>query len=144
MEGCYCPAFRLTATSIIHHKRAHPCLRPPTRQPIQTKECAVDVVAGALEGYNGTILCYGQTGAGKTFTMTGDRSSYQQRGLIPRTIAALMAALRAEQGLASWRLRVSYLEVCCCRVWSVVGWGGSGFVCDVYCLIMVTRALVKR
>jgi hypothetical protein len=43
--------------------------------------------------------------------MTGDRSTYAERGLIPRVVGALMAALRAEQGLASWQLRVSYLEV---------------------------------
>ncbi|GBF93731.1 kinesin [Raphidocelis subcapitata] len=75
------------------------------------EECGADVVQGALEGYNGTILCYGQTGAGKTYTMTGDRAAYAERGLIPRVVSALMAALRAEQGLASWQLRVSYLEI---------------------------------
>lgn len=37
----------------------------------------------------GTILCYGQTGAGKTFTMTGATENYQQRGLIPRAIQQL-------------------------------------------------------
>ena len=30
---------------------------------------ARSVVAGALEGYNGTIFAYGQTGSGKTFTV---------------------------------------------------------------------------
>jgi hypothetical protein len=25
---------------------------------------AVEVVQGALQGYNGTVMCYGQTGAG--------------------------------------------------------------------------------
>ncbi|KAI8477017.1 MAG: P-loop containing nucleoside triphosphate hydrolase protein [Monoraphidium minutum] len=68
--------------------------------------CALDVVQGAMEGYNGTILCYGQTGAGKTFTMTGDRSAYARRGLIPRAISALMAQLRGDQGLAAWQLRI--------------------------------------
>jgi len=33
--------------------------------------CAKDIVTNTVEGYNGTILCYGQTGAGKTFTMSG-------------------------------------------------------------------------
>jgi kinesin family protein 6/9 len=31
---------------------------------------ARSVVAGALEGYNGTIFAYGQTGSGKTFTVS--------------------------------------------------------------------------
>jgi len=33
--------------------------------------CAKDIVTNTVEGYNGTILCYGQTGAGKTFSMSG-------------------------------------------------------------------------
>jgi kinesin family protein 6/9 len=28
-------------------------------------------VKSVVEGYNGTVLVYGQTGAGKTFTMSG-------------------------------------------------------------------------
>ncbi|MBD0865943.1 MAG: hypothetical protein GDA36_10270 [Rhodobacteraceae bacterium] len=32
-------------------------------------------------------MAYGQTGAGKTFTMAGDTSNYRLRGIIPRTIA---------------------------------------------------------
>ena len=37
----------------------------------------------------GTLLCYGQTGAGKTFTMAGATENYRHRGIIPRSIAAL-------------------------------------------------------
>lgn len=47
---------------------------------------AKDIITSALEGYSGCILCYGQTGAGKTFTMTGS-SDFSNRGLIPRTIS---------------------------------------------------------
>lgn len=36
--------------------------------------------------YAGTIMCCGQTGAGKTYTMTGANESYKQRGVIPRAI----------------------------------------------------------
>jgi len=37
----------------------------------------------------GTIMAYGQTGAGKTFTMTGATENYQQRGIIPRALSQL-------------------------------------------------------
>ncbi|KAF4089757.1 hypothetical protein AMELA_G00069680 [Ameiurus melas] len=50
------------------------------------RQVAHSVVLGALEGYNGTVMCFGQTGAGKTFTMTGASESYKQRGIIPRAI----------------------------------------------------------
>jgi len=41
----------------------------------------------------GTMMCYGQTGAGKTFTMTGSTESYQNRGIIPRAISQLFKEL---------------------------------------------------
>ena len=42
-------------------------------------------VDASLEGFNSCIFAYGQTGAGKTYTLTGGQT-YSQRGLIPRTI----------------------------------------------------------
>ena len=45
----------------------------------------------------GTILCYGQTGAGKTHTMTGFAESYQNRGVIPRTLQHLYQEINARQ-----------------------------------------------
>lgn len=50
-------------------------------------------------------------GAGKTFTMSGNTGSYEQRGLIPRTLAALLSSLRSAPGLSSWSMCLSYLEV---------------------------------
>ena len=48
--------------------------------------CARDIVRSVLEGFNGTVLVYGQTGAGKTFTMNGSTQNYKYRGVIPRAI----------------------------------------------------------
>uniref|UniRef100_A0A671MBB8 Kinesin-like protein n=1 Tax=Sinocyclocheilus anshuiensis TaxID=1608454 RepID=A0A671MBB8_9TELE len=47
---------------------------------------ARSVVLGAFAGYNGTIMCFGQTGAGKTYTMTGAAETYKHRGIIPRAL----------------------------------------------------------
>ncbi|XP_062459880.1 kinesin-like protein KIF9 isoform X2 [Pezoporus occidentalis] len=47
---------------------------------------AKKLVSEALIGYNGTIMCYGQTGAGKTYTMMGATADYKHRGIIPRAI----------------------------------------------------------
>ena len=38
------------------------------------------IVDNVLEGYNGTIFTYGQTGTGKTFTMEGCRSQPELKG----------------------------------------------------------------
>jgi kinesin family protein 6/9 len=55
-------------------------------------------------------MAYGQTGAGKTFTMTGSASSYAQRGLVPRAVSDLYARLAAKHGTVGV-VRVSYAEI---------------------------------
>ena len=72
--------------------------------------CCKDIVSTALEGYSGTCLCYGQTGAGKTFTMTGSTTDYRYRGLIPRAIHMLYSQI-SERYEKEIIVRVSYLEI---------------------------------
>jgi kinesin family protein 6/9 len=36
---------------------------------------ANELVQSVVRGYNGTIMCYGQTGAGKTYSMLGLKNS---------------------------------------------------------------------
>jgi kinesin family protein 3/17 len=49
---------------------------------------ARQAVMSVLEGYNATILAYGQTGTGKTHTMEGFKYSAgdPQRGIVPRSM----------------------------------------------------------
>lgn len=49
---------------------------------------AKSAVCSVLEGYNATILAYGQTGTGKTHTMEGFKYSGgdPHRGIIPRSM----------------------------------------------------------
>eukprot|EP01006_Ploeotia_vitrea_P033383 TRINITY_DN65487_c10_g5_i2.p1 TRINITY_DN65487_c10_g5~~TRINITY_DN65487_c10_g5_i2.p1 ORF type:complete len:851 (+),score=535.62 TRINITY_DN65487_c10_g5_i2:178-2730(+) len=71
---------------------------------------AVDILEGVIQGYNGTILAYGQTGAGKTFTMCGGAQSYKYRGLIPRSIHYLFNHINNHPE-NDYTVRVSYLEI---------------------------------
>ncbi|KAG2446184.1 hypothetical protein HXX76_000777 [Chlamydomonas incerta] len=71
---------------------------------------AADVVRGALEGFNGTIMCYGQTGAGKTYTMSGGKQSFKQRGVIPRALGHLFTEVKAMPDREA-RISVQYLEI---------------------------------
>jgi len=47
--------------------------------------CALPIVNSVLEGYNGTIFAYGQTGTGKTHTMEGKSEPKELMGIIPRS-----------------------------------------------------------
>ena len=49
--------------------------------------CAQEIVTRLMDGYNGTILAYGETGSGKTHTVTGPIENYRLRGIIPRAIS---------------------------------------------------------
>ncbi len=55
-------------------------------------------------------MCYGQTGAGKTFTMVGSSQNFKYRGLIPRSISQLFQEVgsRFDQAIT---VRVSYVEI---------------------------------
>lgn len=46
----------------------------------------LDVTEMCFEMFAGTIMCYGQTGAGKTYTMTGATENYRHRGILPRAL----------------------------------------------------------
>jgi kinesin family protein 3/17 len=49
------------------------------------EHCAADIIANVLEGYNGTIFAYGQTGTGKTHTMSGNERCEIEKGIMPRS-----------------------------------------------------------
>jgi len=69
-----------------------------------------ELVTSVVQGYNGTIMCYGQTGAGKTFTMTGSSTEYKYRGIVPRAIAQVYHEIAAKFDQAI-TIRVSYIEI---------------------------------
>ena len=51
------------------------------------------LLLSALDGYNVAILCYGTTGAGKSFTLIGDDGDasdpYERLGILPRAVVEL-------------------------------------------------------
>ncbi|XP_070601259.1 kinesin-like protein KIF21B isoform X1 [Erythrolamprus reginae] len=65
--------------------------------------CVSKLIEGCFEGYNATVLAYGQTGAGKTYTMgTGFEmnSAEEEQGIIPRAIAHLFNGIQAHKQAA--------------------------------------------
>eukprot|EP00586_Coscinodiscus_wailesii_P019652 CAMPEP_0172509800 /NCGR_PEP_ID=MMETSP1066-20121228/223244_1 /TAXON_ID=671091 /ORGANISM="Coscinodiscus wailesii, Strain CCMP2513" /LENGTH=153 /DNA_ID=CAMNT_0013288463 /DNA_START=88 /DNA_END=546 /DNA_ORIENTATION=- len=47
------------------------CFGPSVTQAEVYDACVSDIVKGVCDGYNGTVLAYGRTGGGKTYTMRG-------------------------------------------------------------------------
>lgn len=69
------------------------------------------IVDAVLEGYNGTVFAYGQTGTGKTFTMEGIRDVPELRGIIPNSFAHIFGHIKDAEGNQKFLVRVSYLEI---------------------------------
>ncbi|KAJ0404940.1 hypothetical protein P43SY_005939 [Pythium insidiosum] len=83
---------------------------------------AFDIVQDALEGFNGTILAYGQTSTGKTHTMLGqdDALDGDQRGIVPRAFEDIFD--RAERARTTTKTTVvlSYVQIYCERVFDLL------------------------
>ncbi len=62
-----------------------------------------------MEGYNGTIFAYGQTGTGKTFTMEGAESE-EMKGIIPRTIDWIFNRIKNYSD-RQFLVRASFVEI---------------------------------
>jgi hypothetical protein len=62
-----------------------------------------------MQGYNGTIFAYGQTGTGKTFTMEGG-SSPESKGIIPRTIEWIFDAIKKMTD-QQFLVQASFIEI---------------------------------
>lgn len=74
-------------------------------------ESAFSLVESVLEGYNGTIFAYGQTGCGKTHTMVGYDAAEAERGIIPRSFHHIFGCIDAATEGKKFLVRCSYLEI---------------------------------
>jgi kinesin family protein 11 len=68
------------------------------------------IVTEALAGFNSSILAYGRTGSGKTYTMEGDVVSTRHAGIIPRAVKMIFDHF--ESCGTDFSLLVSHLEIC--------------------------------
>lgn len=70
------------------------------------------IVTSVLNGYNGTILAYGQTSSGKTHTMLGeDLDNVEQRGVIPRMVCGFFDKIAEQPEDIEFSMKVSFVEI---------------------------------
>lgn len=74
-------------------------------------ESAFPLVESVLEGYNGTIFAYGQTGCGKTHTMMGSYESEETQGIIPKAFNHIFGCIDSAEDGKKFLVRCSYLEI---------------------------------
>jgi len=67
-----------------------------------------DLIRSAFDGYNVALLAYGQTGAGKTFTMHGAPGA---EGTAPRAVEEIFRVVDAGRGRFEYTVLASMLEL---------------------------------
>ncbi|XP_033894313.3 kinesin-like protein KIF1A isoform X19 [Acipenser ruthenus] len=81
------------------------------------RDIGEEMLQHAFEGYNVCIFAYGQTGAGKSYTMMG-RQEKDQLGIIPLMCEDLFSRINDGNidNSLSYSVEVSYMEIYCERV----------------------------
>ncbi len=88
------------------------------------QDLGIEMLEHSFEGYNVCIFAYGQTGAGKSYTMMG-RNEPEQQGIIPRLCGELFERITSSSPVSSssssrskprYTVEVSYMEIYCERV----------------------------
>eukprot|EP00835_Amoeboradix_gromovi_P002759 NODE_163_length_16507_cov_1.031814.p1 type:complete len:839 gc:universal NODE_163_length_16507_cov_1.031814:902-3418(+) len=89
--------------------------------PMSTKQHEIydechETVEDLFSGYNGTIFVYGQTGAGKSFTMSGVQNDIHLKGLIPRLIERVFDKILESSEDMEFTVGCSFLEIYCEKI----------------------------
>ncbi|EXJ75949.1 kinesin family member 11 [Cladophialophora psammophila CBS 110553] len=87
---------------------------PAADQAIIFDDVVAPILNEMLTGYNCTIFAYGQTGTGKTYTMSGDMTDTlgllsDAAGIIPRVLYSLFQKLEADEVECS--VKCSFIEL---------------------------------
>ncbi|KAL8946861.1 MAG: hypothetical protein Q9222_006795 [Ikaeria aurantiellina] len=87
---------------------------PAADQAMVFEDVVTPLLDEMLQGYNCTIFAYGQTGTGKTYTMSGDMSETMgllsdAAGVIPRVLHSLFTKLESDEAESS--VKCSFIEL---------------------------------
>ncbi|GAB5353188.1 hypothetical protein AAMO2058_000016200 [Amorphochlora amoebiformis] len=84
---------------------------PGTQEEVYL-ETANGLVANVIDGFNGTIFAYGQTGCGKTYSMMGLESPSEQKGIIPRSFDQIFETIDGNEDKSKkYLVRGAFIEI---------------------------------
>lgn len=70
------------------------------------------IIESVLEGFNGTVLAYGQTSSGKTHTMVGpDIEDPHLQGIIPRMVKTVFEKIENASEDIEFTVKISMIEI---------------------------------
>eukprot|EP00760_Papus_ankaliazontas_P010862 PhM_4_TR14544/c0_g1_i1/m.95658/K10396/KIF5; kinesin family member 5 len=115
---------RLTGEQCGHNFTFDYVFRPQDTQRSVFEEVGLPMLNNLFAGYNSTVLVYGQTGAGKTYTMMGPDGgsggvdvASESCGLVPRVVAELFTRIEASRNASGdaaamqYQIGVSFVEI---------------------------------
>ena len=73
------------------------------------EKAAKPIIEAVFQGFNGTVLAYGQTSSGKTYTMSG--YDIGDEGIIPRLIKNLFGTIHNSDDSIEFTVKISYCEI---------------------------------
>jgi kinesin family protein 5 len=85
--------------------------QPSAFQEEVYQKSAKSIVESVMQGYNGTVLAYGQTSSGKTFTMTGVMENPTLMGITPRMVTHLFEFISNSSDQLEFTVKISYCEI---------------------------------
>ena len=91
-----------------HFDRVYDC---ETNKERLYETAIAPMVDEVLQGFNCTVFAYGQTGTGKTHTMTGEMSSPEGSGVIPRAVGHIFRYLNGLGCVNEFTVKCSFLEL---------------------------------
>ncbi|KAL7066873.1 kinesin motor domain-containing protein [Cryptosporidium serpentis] len=96
-----------------------------TTQSYVYKTAAKPIVDQLFKGINGTVLAYGQTSSGKTFTMEGVIGDNEKMGVIPRMVHDVFGMISNAEEHIEFQLKVSICEVYMERIRDLLDTSGT-------------------
>ena len=90
-------------------------LGPEAQQADVFAAAAHSIIEDVTNGYNGCIMCYGQTGTGKTYTLGNDSTegmtmSEQTMGITGRALRQIFDTVRNDSA-SDFQVSISYVQI---------------------------------
>jgi hypothetical protein len=84
-------------------------------QNILMMELGLELQENALQGFNSCLFAYGQTGSGKTYSVLGQPSAKEHKGILPRIIEEVFATMGKKpidsEDAPEYHCSVTYVEI---------------------------------